>query len=517
MKITNPEKPRLAINISSNIVSDFLRFFIAIFMTPFLLSRLSPAVYGIIPLVNSCTSFLVLASGGIQASIARYFTFHLSKGNTATANQYVNTAFFLMAIILGIALLPLLLISLYFPSLFNIPTGYESQSRVVMLLLGSTLYLDMLSNPFSIGFYSTQRFDLRAIIFCFRQLLHAFLVVALFLLLRHDIVFVAGSTFFTTFVSSMLMLYFSMRLVPTLRFSPKFFDRSKLSDIASYSTWTLVGQVAWLLILNTDYMIINKFLGSAAVTDYSLAARWNETIRGIITAAVAVIMPLATSLQAKGLLAELRGLVTRSLRIVIVMLMAPCFLLCIFSKDLLLVWVGKDFTQVSLLFWPSVLPLIWILIELPLRYILNALGIVKGPALGGLIAAIINLLLSVSFVTIFKMGSFGVAMATAVSLTIYSVIFLPYYTYKEIKIRISEILVHFWSPMISSIPMILVAFSIKKLIHIQSWLGLCLAVGTCVVVYGCTAFYVALTAGERKQVSSAILSFPLVKKPGTSL
>jgi membrane protein EpsK len=481
-------------------------------MTPFLLTRLSAAVYGILPLVNSCTSFLVLASGGIQASVGRYFTYHLYQKNTDTANKYVNTAFFLMLLILGIALLPLLLIAFFFPTLFNIPKGYETQSRIVMFLLGSTLYVDMLSNPFSIGFYATQRFDLRAIIFGFRQLLQAVLVVVLFLLISNNIVIVAGSTFFTTLISCSLMLYISKRLVPSLRCSFTLFDKSKLPDIASYSIWTLVGQVAWLLILNTDYMIINKFLGPGAVTDYSLAARWNETLRSIITAAVAVIMPLATSLQAKGLLTEVRELVTRSLRIVIIILMAPCLLLCLFSRELLLVWVGQNFTHVSLLFWPCVFPLIWILIELPLRYILNALGIVKWPALGGLFAALLNLVMSISFVTAFKMGAFGVALATSISFTLYSLAFLPYYTFRKINIKTRDILVHFGYPTIASVPMILLALSVKRLIHIQSWLSLCVAVGTCVAVYACTAFYVALTPRERRQISLAIMSFPLVKK-----
>ena len=55
-------KARIALNSAANVSSHFLRLFIGIFMTPFLLNRLGAEVYGIMPLVNSCIAFVVLAA-----------------------------------------------------------------------------------------------------------------------------------------------------------------------------------------------------------------------------------------------------------------------------------------------------------------------------------------------------------------------------------------------------------------------------------------------------------------------
>jgi len=496
-------------------MSDFLRMAIAIFMTPFLLTRLGAAAYSILPLVNSCTSFLVLASGGIQGSVGRYFTLHLANNENYTANQYVNTAFFLMALVLGIAFVPLLAVSYLFPTFLQVPIGYEHKSQIVMLLMGANLYVDMLSNPFSIGFYSKQRFELRAIILCLKQLLHVLLVVSLFIFVASDILMVASSMIFTTSVASFFMIYFSKRMVPTLRCSPKFFDKSKLSDIGSYSFWILLSQVSWLIILNTDYIIINKFVGPAAVASYSLVARWNETIRATMMSAVAVITPLATELQAKDRNSQICTLLVRSVRLSIILLMAPSILLCVFGKELLLVWVGPDYLEASSLFWPVVLPLSWILLELPLRYILNGLGMVKYPALAGLGSAILNLILSLVLVATFNMGAMGVALASAISLTLLNLVFMPFYVSSTLKIKPITLLRQFFGPVIASSPMIALALLLKHFYSVTNWPSLIISVSACVVVYIISAYSFVLTLPEKQHVISACSSIILWAKKAT--
>ena len=169
-------RKRILINSATNVTTHLFRLFIAIFMTPFLLHRLGAEVYAIIPLINSCVAYLILASGGIQSSIGRFATLNIAKGEFEEANKYINT---------GI------------PSILTIPAEHEFEAQIVMFLLGSNLILGLLLSPFTTGNYVRQRFDLTNYIQIAAQLLQTLIIIFSFIYVDANIIFIASATLFT--------------------------------------------------------------------------------------------------------------------------------------------------------------------------------------------------------------------------------------------------------------------------------------------------------------------------------
>ncbi len=496
----------------TNVGFHFLRLFIAIFMTPFLLSRLGAEVYGIMPLVNSCIAFVILASGGIQNSVGRYFTLHLAKKEYEEANRYASTAFVLLAGITVLAFIPFVYFAWAFPTLLEVPAGHEMEARIVVLLLGINIFIPVVFSPHTIGLYAQQRFDLKNLVSFFTQILYVAVVIGSFIYIEANVIYLAAATVFSNVLATVLQARLSKRLVPTLKVSRKLFDRSKLKEVGAYSFWIFVTQINILLFLNTDYIIINKFLGSAYVTGYSLAARWNEMIRAVVMAAVGVLTPLITELEANENVDQIRAIMTRCLRLVLVLVTPPAVLLTLFSKELLATWVGPEYEYVSSVFWASILPLVIILSAMPAQSILTGMGKVKWVALVNLISAFANLLLSVAFIVFLNLGIVGVALGTSIALVFKNAIFIPIYAGRVIDLPVYRYFKEFLKPFIGLIPMCCLAVYLQSHFSLYGWVRLLSASALCTALYLLTAYFLIFNEEDKKDVKAILRRLFHIKK-----
>ena len=495
-------KKQIAINSFTNVSVHFVRMVIALFMTPFLLSRLGKEVYGILPLVNSLVAFLVLASGGIQGAVGRYATFYLSKENNETANRFINTAFFLLAGIMGLMLLPFLVCVFFLPVLLNLPAGHEFEAQLVFFILGINLLIGILFSPLTIGLYFKQRFDVKNGITVIGQLFYLALVIAAFHFFRPNIVYVSLSMLVNTVVTNVFFIWTSVKLVPSIRISFTLFDREKLKEIAGFSFWVIIIQATTLIFLNTDYIIINKFLGSASVTNYSLPARFNEMLRNIITAAITVVTPLCTQLEAKGAFDTIRMIFERGQRIVLFIVIPASFLLCIFSRELLVTWVGSEFAHLSMLFWVVLLPQILILAAMPCNVILGGMGKVKVVGIVNSISAVLNIGLSILFVWGLNYGIMGVALATSLVLSLKNFLFLPVYTSHVIKAPYMNYYNAFFRPLMAAVPMVALAFYLHSSFDIIGWFELLYTSGICTAVFCIAAYVLAFDDSDKEDLKT---------------
>jgi membrane protein EpsK len=510
--MTDSIKKRIAINSVANVSSHFLRLFISIFLTPFLLSRLGAEVYGIIPLVNSCTSYLVLVSGGIRSSVGRYVTLHIAKGEFREANQYLTTAFTLLSGLIAAVQLPFIFLVIYFPTLFEIPAGHETEARLVMLMLGLNLFVGILFSPLEIGIYAKQRFDLRNLVDLTAQIVSFGLVVFAFLYIEANIMYLAGSMLFVTLISTVARIAISKRLLPTLRVSPKLFDRTKLKAIGTFSFWVVVSQLAAVLFLNTDYIVINKLLGSALVTEYSLAARWNEMIRAVLTAAVVVIAPTATHMEANRNFEQLRTLLLRGMRIMLILVIPPCVLLCIFSRELLTTWVGVEHLNAIPVFWASLVPLAINLAPLPAFSILTGMGKIKSVAIVTLCSAVANLFFSIGLVVWFDLGIMGVALGTSISLSLKNTCFIPMYITRILKMPVRKYYGEFVRPLLSSVPIIILAVILQKEYTLSGWIPLLSASALCSMIFVGFSYLWIFKDEDRADIKMILTRFGFIKR-----
>jgi len=108
----------------------------------------------------------------------------------------------------------------------------------------------------------------------------------------------------------------------------------------------------------------------------------------------------------------------------------PIALICIFSPQLLTLWVGEEFAHLSTIIWILLIPLTMILSFRPLIISFAAYNQVKVPAFFTIISGILNLILAVVFSYFLNLGLYGIALGFIAALWCRNVIFVPMYAAK---------------------------------------------------------------------------------------
>lgn len=119
-------KRRLMVNIASNVMFVAVNTGVGIWQTPYLIKHFGVAVYGMIPLVVSFIAYFNLFTSAIANATSRYVAICLDRGEKKLGNIYFNSALTSLVILCLILLVPLVVLSLFFSRLFQVPAGFES-------------------------------------------------------------------------------------------------------------------------------------------------------------------------------------------------------------------------------------------------------------------------------------------------------------------------------------------------------------------------------------------------------
>ena len=120
---------RFFVNVSSNLGLMVLNSGITIWFTPYLISHLGVAAYGLIPLATSLTAYINVIGSALNASVSRYLTVDIQKGQPDVANHTFNTAFW-GSIFVSLTLIPILLLFVKFvPTVVTIPDMAEHKVK----------------------------------------------------------------------------------------------------------------------------------------------------------------------------------------------------------------------------------------------------------------------------------------------------------------------------------------------------------------------------------------------------
>src|ERR1700679_3051050 len=152
------EKKQILKNVGSSWSALAVNVVVGIFLSPFIVHRLGDAAYGIWILIFSVTGYYGLFDLGIRSSIIRYVSKYSATGENEKLASFVNTSLFAYTIIGAVSMMLTVLLSSYVGKLFRIPPGMESQTHILLLLVGSAVSLGFPLGVFGGMLEGLQRF-----------------------------------------------------------------------------------------------------------------------------------------------------------------------------------------------------------------------------------------------------------------------------------------------------------------------------------------------------------------------
>lgn len=491
-------------NVASNLAYTVATIIASMWFVPFLIAHLGVAIYGLVLLVNSVTSYMMLFTGGLDTAIGRFLTIDLNRADEVAANQTFNTALCGL-IAVAIALLPVALAGAWvFPIVFRVPPGLENEARLLFGFSALAFLLTILGSSFAVSAFACHRFDLSNLVLGAKLAVQIGVVVLLFRLLSGHLWYVGFGILMAAVVSLGGYWHLWRRLTPQLNFRPSKFSRIRLGELFSLGGWTVINQIGLLLFLNVNLIVVNAFFGAEVTGRYGTILLFPTLIETMAGAASSVLNPAIIARYALQDFEGMHRLVSQAVNLMGIAAALPVGLLCGFSRPLLNIWLGPDFQSLDILLVVLVGHLGLNMATLPLRSVLTSYNKVRLQGIFTVILGIVNLGLVVTVARWGCWGVVGVAIVTALVWTARNLFLITAYSARLMNLRWWTFYPSLLGGAVSTLAVGLGSYGLTQIWWPQNWFGLggmTLAVS---LGYGALSYFMSLNRQDRELILDLI-------------
>lgn len=400
---------------------------VGIALTPFVLHGIGRELYGISAAAGSVLEYLWLLRGGLGTGMRRYVTVHFHAGERELADRYWSAGFWWASLLrlavvgLGIGLARVLCAFMKVePNLMTDAVG----GLVLIFLSAGAMDVGAI---FEVPIYVTGHTSRISVVRIAGAFLRVAFVVPAFLLFVPSLRVYAAAALLAEVTSTAILAVIAARerVVARILPAPDFGDRAVRHALFAFSGLSLLSQVAAILYLATDNLLIGRIYGPARVTEYSLGTRWAPMIQGFLWAGVSALTPLLTQMEAKGDLVRTRAVVLRAARVITAIAVPMCLVPSVLGDVFLTRWVGAEYAHCVHYMWAMLLPmLVGIPLE-PMWMAMMARGKIGWIAFGDVIAAVLNPIVSLVFALKFGLGPLGFALGNTLAILAKNLLLRP--------------------------------------------------------------------------------------------
>ncbi|MHC4131892.1 MAG: lipopolysaccharide biosynthesis protein [Planctomycetota bacterium] len=501
-------KKLVAINSTSNIVVWILNATVLIWLQQYLLKRISTEEYSIYPVLGSLIVFLPLFTSVFTAGLARYIVEAYAKGDDKRVTQIVSSIFALLSIIGILVLLTGLVFAWFVDSILTIDTRFVVDARIMFSLMVISFAFNTIMSPFRTGFHVRQKFVLLNMIQIGRELLRIAILFTLLFGVSTRVLWVAVASASANIVGVIIVTFISRRLVPALRFRRSAVNWPVAKELVSFGGWSMIAQLAHLIRLHLDPIILNKLGTPLDVTCFYLGS---IPLRKITRLSARIRQPLGPQLTAMHAIEKqeaLRHVFLTGNRYGLWASMVITVPLMVFAHELVPLWVGNKFIAAATVG-------ILLLASSPVQYsyfmlgdIARAKAKIRELSMIAIFVQVVNLLLTLYLVGFRHMGAFGSALSTFLtSIILLPILILP------LSFRLVDVKIMKWLrltvfpgllPAITAASVMLILKFVIKPITLFP-LGLCIVSG--LVVYAMTLLFFCLQPYDRKNLEQVLRKF----------
>ena len=492
-------------------LSIIINTIIQLLYTPILISHLGNSEYGIYSLVVSVIGYLAVLDLGFGDAIIQY-TAQYHEKKEYDKEKKLQGMFLAIYTIIGLVVVCIgFIVFLNVQKIFGNSMTIEEINKMKILLLISTFNL-AITFPFSI--YSSiikayEKFSFLKIASIISSIVKPLIMIPLLFLGYKSITLTIVITVVNICVLLSNYIYCKKKLNIKIKYIG--FDKELLKKIFKYSFFIFLNIIVDKINWSTDQVVLGIFVGTTAVSVYSVATQINELFIRLSSSISGVLFPKVAKMVAANAKDEEISNVfikTGRLQFYVIFLIVSGFVLL--GKEFFITWVGQEFLDAYYVALLLVVPLSIPLIQNIGISILQAKNIHKFRSLLYLGVAIANIFISIVLAK--KWGAIGAAAGTAISLIIGNIVIINIYYYKKAKIDIPE----FWkqiSKMIIPfiIPIIIIVF-LMRIIEIHGYKNLLIFGSTYTIIYCIIAYTMVMNDYEKELVNKLLKKFNLLKK-----
>jgi O-antigen/teichoic acid export membrane protein len=338
------EKFVLLKNAASNVVRGSAAAIVAVFLPPFLTRFMAPDAFGAWSLVLQLSAFVGYLDFGIQTAIGRFIAHTGESGDTEQRDRIVSTSLTALAAAGALGILGSLGLAVFMPHFFHqVPQSLLGDSRLALILVGSSLAVGLPCSLFNGIFVGLQRYEVPAAVIGSSRVIGAvFLVV----IVRHggSLTQMGAAVAAVNLASYGLQYFLYRKMAPRVRFSSQLVSRKAGRELFDYCLSLSIWSFAMLLVTGLDVALVGHF-EFEKVAYYSVAATLIVFLAGVQNALFNVMIPSTAVLQARGNSIQLGRLMITATRYGSFILLLMGLPLILAAKGILTMWVGPKYAE----------------------------------------------------------------------------------------------------------------------------------------------------------------------------
>jgi len=400
-----------------NAVTNYGRMLVSIVavmvLTPYIIAKIGTDDFGLWSLVISALGLLSLLDLGFGTGVVKYVAQCSASGDLDRRNRILSTLAAVYVIITLISAVIIAVLALFFNRWFDIPAAEQQKALPLLWILAVRFVL--LALPLSLfrnALFGEQRvyaINILQVVSTIAYAVGSWLV----LYLGYGLMALAWVNLGAMLIEYLGYIWYAYARMEGLRLSLQLVDRRLLKESASFSGAQFLINIAALILLKTDPIIVKAFLPLSAVAVYAVALKIAENAYLLPKQFTNLLGPLAAQLKEKAEETKIRFLFVNCTKFA----MAPSVILAVamyvFGKETLVFWVGQDFAPGGPVLMVLLTAMMLGMAELTSSAVLSMTGHHRITAWAAVAEVILNVGLSVVLVQ--WMGLVGVAVGTLVS------------------------------------------------------------------------------------------------------
>jgi len=496
MNTTQQFKRQFPRNAIMAILSFVVLALAAIWLTPYLVTNLGSAAYGLIPLAALLTQYVAIITTQLSMAVRRFLIIEAQKPG-GNPNVVFNSALMLY-IILIVVQIPLFALAISnINIIFTIPAELLLDAQILFSCSAASFMISLLFGIFGISIYSKNRLDISSTIELIRGVARLVSILVFFSIFGPRLRYIGYTELILALFMGVSNLYYWRKLTPELKINFRHTDIKIMKPIFKMSFWTLVNNIGALLYVRTDVWIINRFISPIVAGQYAAILVIHTFIKQLGRLVSNQFGPTAIAYCAKGEWGALRKMLQMSMKMTSIFIAVPIGIICVTAPELLNTWLGNDFIYLTPIVWFTIAHLFINVGVFPLMFCLQpAMNKVKLPGLVTFFMGIANITCTYTLGVTLGMGVVGVALGGAIILSLKNAAFISIYGAKTLKLPKTT----FLKPLMGSFLIFIFILAMSKM-PVAKWLG-----------FTSGYAYLGITAAYISTVALVFIWFVLISK-----
>jgi O-antigen/teichoic acid export membrane protein len=277
-----------------------------------------------------------------------------------------------------------------------------------------------------------------------------------------------------------------------VRYALRYVDRESFRKMVSYGSITFVATIASQLRFYSDATVIGIFIGSAAITYFSIGSKLVSYSANVTQSMAQIFTPMSSQFNATGDTERLRRILVMGNRACALIVFPLCATLIILGKSVIEVWVGAKYVPIGY----AVLVLLLVsdssqMAQSASGKILYGMARHRTLAFVWLAEGVVNLILSIVLLRYY--GVTGVAIGTTIPQLCTNLFFLPQHLCRVLGLRLRTFVRQtYLAPTLLCVPLVAVLLTTRHFFVAHTYLELLSQVAAGGLVYAVGLFWLLL-------------------------